>query len=435
MPNASFENPTIVMSGSAKLCTLVVTCVTQDGVTVTGQTVTIRKTDASGSVFDTQTYNGQPLSFTLPYGFDYYVSVSDTLAHHFNPTTVRGVMNAGTVNVILTYSDYSNINTFTDIQAALNNDLDLTAIVGEQVTLTRQNTDHTFDIVDYDTDEHVVTLLMHEVLPDYMVFEPAQALTYFPDGLEAGAYTFKHSNVNYYFTLTEDVPAGGQLRATVSAFTTYASQYDDVEIETGVVNTTAITGATLLGTTASGNLNNMDRVNNGSNNSGESGLWAWLNSDAAPNTTLSPRINKFSRPYATGTSGGWLYGIDPEALAVIADTVWDIQANNTYEAPASMGGIALKNSWYTITSKFGLARLGDVGLGGNVPWALYSQATATDRIKYTGTTKRGWWLAAPSVNNAYIEYYVNTSGASSSSYYYATNSYGVVPACKIKKSL
>ena len=44
-------------------------------------------------------------------------------------------------------------------------------------------------------------------------------------------------------------------------------------LETGTVSTTEISGATSLGTTASGNLNHMSRVNYGSNNYKESALF------------------------------------------------------------------------------------------------------------------------------------------------------------------
>ena len=46
--------------------TLTVTVLTQDNVTVTGQTVTVRADDASGEVYATAAYEGQPVSFSVP---------------------------------------------------------------------------------------------------------------------------------------------------------------------------------------------------------------------------------------------------------------------------------------------------------------------------------------------------------------------------------
>lgn len=414
-----------------KYSTLVVTCLTQDGVTVTGQTVTVRKTDASGDVYATAAYNDQPVSILIPVGFDYFVSVSDTLDHHFNPTTARGVVNASTINVTLTYSDLSNISTFGDIKAALNAGIDLSGLVGESVTATRQNKSLVFDVADYDAVDESVWLLLHDTMPNQMAFEPKQALAWFGEGLPAGSYYFTHSSKNYYFTLTKPIPEDGQLMATTSTFSTYVKQDASTALESGSVSETVIADATSLGTTATGNLNHMDRVSYGSNNAGESGLFTWLNSDAEPNTNL-PRLNKFSRPYSSGSDGGLMRGFDPDDLACLEDVTWNIQANNVYEAPASMGGIATKGQSYNITGKFGLAKLANVGISGSNPWDLYVGATNPDRVKYYNGSARHWWVFDPITNNAYLEYNVSSSGGSNANY--ADHSLGVVPACKIKKS-
>ena len=420
------------MAKYMKYSTLVVTCLTQDGVTVTGQTVTVRKTDASGDVYATAAYNGQPVSILIPVGFNYHVSVSDTLDHHFNPTTATGFVNVPTINVTLMYSDFSNIKTFRDVKAALNVDIDLTELVGEQVEATRQNKSLAFDVVDYDAQDNSVWLLLHDTMPNQMVFEPEQALAWFENGLAAGDYCFTHSSSVRFFTLTKPIPEGGQLKATGSAFSTYASQDASTAIESGSVTSTEIAGATSLGTTAEGDLNHMDRVQNGSNNAGESGLFAWLNSDAGPNENL-PRVNKFSRPYSSGSDGGFLNGFDAESLACLEDVTWQIQANNIYEAPAALGGIAVKGQTYSFHGKIGLAKLANIGLSDNNPWDLYVGATNTDRIKYYNGGTRGWWAFDV------IEYYSNRERVVSTSgeldFDPVIRSYGVVPACKIKKSI
>lgn len=104
----------------AKYSSIVVTCVTQDDVTVTGQTVTLRGGNAEGPVYDTRPYNGQPVTFEVPRDFRYFVEVSSTLSGHFAPTTAQGTATTATVAVTLTYSDTSHITTFADIKAAVN---------------------------------------------------------------------------------------------------------------------------------------------------------------------------------------------------------------------------------------------------------------------------------------------------------------------------
>ena len=104
----------------AKYSSIVVTCVTQDDVTVTGQTVTLRSGNAEGPVYDTRPYNGQPVTFEVPRDFRYFVEVSSTPSGHFAPTTAQGTATTATVAVTLTYSDTSHITTYADIKAAVN---------------------------------------------------------------------------------------------------------------------------------------------------------------------------------------------------------------------------------------------------------------------------------------------------------------------------
>lgn len=416
--------------------TLTVTASTQDGVTVTGQTVTVRAGDADGPVYGTAEYNGQPVSFRVPDGFAYYAEVTDNLAAHFRPTTVKGVINGANAAVTLLYNDFSTIQTAPDIQAALNADKDLTELVGQQITCQRGNDTLSWDVVDYDSTAKVVTLCMHDVLPDNIQFEPSQALMYCEDGLAAGSYTFKQGNVQCYFTLAQTIPAGGQLRATNSAFQTYESTTATAQIESGTVSTEAIEGATDLGQTGTGNLNHHDRVNYGSNNFGESGILQWLNSDSPANTAL-PRLTKFSRPYVP-TKAGFKAGLDADFLACIADTTWKCSANNAYECPASLGGIAQKGNPYTVTAKFALASkievFGEYGgvQDGSTVWDLYVDAEATDCIKYYNNTARSWWLRSPDWYTANRVRVVNTSGAGANFSAYLSS--GVAVVCKIAKS-
>lgn len=420
--------------------TLTVTALTRDNVDVTGQVVYVRQGDANGPIYASAAYEGQPVSFSLPSGFVYHVSITNNLAHHFAPTTAAGIVSNTNISHILYYEDLSNITSAQAIKDALNANDDLTGLVGESITCSWRGTTLTWDVADYDKLEGVITLLLHDTLPDQMQFEPQQALAYFEYGLPAGDYSFQNGNTTYYFTLTTAIPAGGQLRATTSAFYTYQSQSVTETLEVGTVSTTAISGATALGKCATSDgtypLNHMDRVNNGSNNFAESGLLEWLNSDTAENTPLA-RINKFSRPYIVNTPG-FLSGLDADFLAVLDNTDWKCSPNTTYEAPASMGGVAQVGHPYTVTKKFGFASEKEI-FGtytcldvGDAIFNLYEGAEAADRIKRYGTSARNWWLRTPDTNVS-GERYVRTNGAVNSDY--ANKTYGVVPACKISKSV
>ena len=259
------------------------------------------------------------------------------------------------------------------------------------------------------------------------------------NGLAVGSYSFIDGSSTYYFTLTTAIPSGGQLRATTSAFQTYASMEATATLETGTVSTTEISGATSLGTTANGNLNHMSRVNYGSNNYKESALFQWLNSTEAANTPM-PRITKFSRP-CTYSVPGFLGALDSSFVAAIDYTTWLCSTNNTYECPTSLGGTVAKSNTYTVTAKVGLASemeiFGSYGgtADGSTVFDLFNGATADDRKKYQpGTsTARYWWLRSPDWGNAYGERLVYSSGSAGNDVAY--HSYAVVPAVKISKTV
>jgi len=417
--------------------TLTVTAETQDGVTVTGQTVTVRATDASGAVYATAAYEGQPVSFSLPNGFAYYVSITSNLAGHFNPTTASGIVSGADVSVVLTYSDVQTIKTFEDIKAALQDDLDLTDLVGQEVTWTSVRGTESWIVDDYEGGTNpTVGLEFKDTLPTQMNFNPPQALLYLLTALPAGAYSFKqNASTTYYFELTQEAPIGAQIRATTAQFWVYESVDATTAAETGSVSTTAIAGATDLGTCGQGDVNHWARVNYGSNNFKQSWLFVYINSDCANGTQLRGTTG-FDRPMAA-PAAGFLNGVPASTLACIDNTVWKCSANNTYEAPASVGSDIVKQTTYTVTAKIGLlsekevfGSYGGTDAGDSV-LDLYKDATADDRKKYYNSSARYWWLRSPHRSTVYYERYVGTSGVANGDT--ATNSYGVVPACKISK--
>lgn len=430
---------TLAENATARYYTLIVTALTKDNVSVTGQVVTVREGSKDGPVYKTAAYEGQPVSISLPEGFHYYVTISDNLYRHFNPSWAQGIIAGADAAVTLYYSDLSHIQTAADIQSALDSGADLRGLVGMTITCAKGNGTLTWEVADVTDND--VTLLLYDTLPDQMQFDKPQALAWFESGLSAGNYKFKHSNTYYYFTLAQDIPAGGQLRATTSVFETYASPTSSEAVDTGTVSTTEISGATDLGTTESDSgtypLNHMDRVLNGSNNMVEGPLNAWLNGTMEGSTPI-PSLNKFARAYVVNFAG-FMADIDPDFLAVIANTTWKCATNTTYEAPAVVGGVCTKGQRYSYQAKFSLAsekeifgvQTGTSVEAGDAVFALYKNATNADRIKRYNNSARGWWLRSP-YSYAHRERHVYTSGAVN--YGYATNAYGVVPACKIVKS-
>ena len=114
--------------------TLTVTALTRDNVDVTGQVVYVRQGGADGPIYASAAYEGQPVSFSLPSGFVYHVSITNNLAHHFAPTTAAGIVSNTNISHILYYEDLSNITSAQAIKDALNANDDLTGQVGESIT-------------------------------------------------------------------------------------------------------------------------------------------------------------------------------------------------------------------------------------------------------------------------------------------------------------
>lgn len=125
-------------------------------------------------------------------------------------------------------------------------------------------------------------------------FDAPEAIYYAESQLAAGTYHFttdgydKWAAGTYQFTLTQAVPAGGQIvlngyyDAHQGAFTnakinTYASRTTTTPIESNVAIIAGSAG-TNLGTTGEGNVNHIQRISYGSNNYKESAMRQFLNS-------------------------------------------------------------------------------------------------------------------------------------------------------------
>lgn len=92
---------------------------TKDGVTVTGQTVYLYEgSDDKGYFIQAAPYNGQPVTFMVRKGMQYFIKISSNLVKHYSPSTATGFAENATT-VILTYEDVSDVTTFAAIQAVI----------------------------------------------------------------------------------------------------------------------------------------------------------------------------------------------------------------------------------------------------------------------------------------------------------------------------
>ena len=330
--------------------------------------------------------------------------------------------------------------------------------VRDQLTVAKGNEMLVFDVIGIDEDTptdaqftHSLTLGLHNCFAE-LQFDNKEAMFAFDDGLAAGTYHFTIGdqpgftgdvNKTVQFTLTSSVPSGGQLvvnngynatmiGATISVF---ASGTATTASET--VTMTEGSGGTDLGTlmvAVSGNLNSIYRGFLGSNNYAQSAMRQLINSDNAAGSVWTPQT-KFDRPpsWAANTAG-FLHGMDPDFVAVIGK----VNKRTALNTVSDGGGYV-----DTIEKVFLLSQTevyswlnNNVNEGGPYRYfSEFSDLTAAgggadaNRIKYRNGAAKYWWLRSPYTGNAHYVRYIHSSGALS--YFNATSSYGVAPACCI----
>ena len=329
-------------------------------------------------------------------------------------------------------------------------------------------------------------LQTHYCLPDGMEFSPKQAFLYAIDGLPAGTYNvtvastvYEREAGDYQFTLTQDLPAGGQLAGFFSAgkaasVQSFASQTAASPIETCEV--TSGSGGTNLGTfsvagvpvPASGTpeshqtvniggtdytyygLNSQQRVSYGNNRWLHSAIRQWLN--ASGDDWWQPQT-VFDRPPAYTAHKGYLTYLDPDLIAAMVPVKRDYALSYVCDGGTAANPVAdtcydkvflatWEEQYLKCDSSYG-AKAGYEGCG--EPWDYWKQAKGTSTSPAAGTTNpeyirlqlnnkaaAGSWLASCYRYSGYSAACVTSSGACGGSY--AMYALSPCPACAIGKS-
>ena len=330
--------------------------------------------------------------------------------------------------------------------------------IGDQLVCNKGDVKLVWDIIGIDHDvpadkqfTHSMTLQLHDCIAS-MQYDGTEALFYCETELAAGTYHFTllsgydttyGGGKTYQFTLTQPVPAGGQImfpwgyntQAASTKVSTYASRTATAAIES--VSVVEGTEGTSLGT-ADGNTANMNhthRIRYGSNNWVESAMRQWINSDKAAGSVWTPQT-KFDRPpFWAESTAGFLNGIDADFLEVIGETE-KVTCRNTV---TDGGGSDIT------TDKFFLLSRREVYAGNEVsgviegePYPYYSDysdlsvagtGNDTNRIKYRNGSPQWWWLRTPHSGNGNDVRIIKPAGSLNSHNAYYSN--GVAPACNI----
>lgn len=318
--------------------------------------------------------------------------------------------------------------------------------IGDQFTCGYGQSTLTWDVIGKNQDipndpkyTYSLTLRLHDQLPDPMQFDDPEAFYYCSSQLSAGNYYIKAGDSNREFTLTQSVPAGGQLvflNNSTSQVATYSSATSTTAIET--VSTSSGKSGTSLGTLQdhikSGNLNTYFRALYGNNNWQESGFRQWLNSNQTAGQWWTPK-NIWDRPptYAS-TLNGFLYDLDPEFVEVLGLT----NKVTTYCSTDGTGTYTTADLMFLLSRTEVYGGDAQSGYPEGQAYTFYSEGSSlsapgtgadTNRITYRGGTASKYWLRTPSSSSSHSVYRVNSGGSIDSGTAFYTH--GVVPACCI----
>lgn len=293
-----------------------------------------------------------------------------------------------------------------------------------------------------------------------LVFDAPEAFYYAENGLAAGSYYFTVKNqawyaadndVPYYFTLANDVPAGGQLVINMTynqslqnkTVSVYASKTATSASETVSLSSTAIAGATNLGEPdgQTANMNFMHRIVFGSNNYAQSNIRQWLNATGKVNTYYTPQT-KFDRPNGNligsdAAYAGFAHGLGDDFLNAVAVAVIPCRTNDVYEVDSLDGTTFAKSATYNLRDRFFLLSRPEIygswdssSLKDGELLDYYDGLTNAERIKYDSFgAARYAWLRSPYPSYGSIERIVHTDGSLHN--YGANSAGGAAVACII----
>lgn len=319
-----------------------------------------------------------------------------------------------------------------------------------------------------------MTLQWHFTLPFETTYNARSAFYVSgEDGLAAGTYNvtmgFSQGTVvngkTYQFTLTKELPAGGQLLGFFNAWDQNPEQWKVYNCEsataTSIAETVSVTEGsegtnlgTFLSNKPNGDLNCLQRCAYGSNRPDDSDVFQYLNSDAAKFGEVWKPRDKFDHipcaPFADGPLNdrqGFLNGFSDDFLSVIGGLRVDTCTNYVCD-----GGTSDEPNIVTCYPKFYLPSLEEMNIvcneasvngkegevwpynrlasGSNTRLPLWQ--TFPEMRSYAinaKTTPQNVFLRSPFRGNACSVFFVYSSGSLSSAY--ACSGLRVRPACDI----
>lgn len=297
-------------------------------------------------------------------------------------------------------------------------------------------------------------------------FDASEAFYYAAEGLSAGTYnitlgdnydTGYGGGATYQFTLTQAVPAGGQITldwpynktplqgAGVKTWASNAATTPIEAVTPSVGDDGTSLGTLLIAVQDASGLNSLHRIRYGSSKWSESAMRQHLNSNKVAGSVWTPQTVWDRAPSWVSSTAGFMHGLDPEFVKICADVDLLTALNTVCDTTSTEGNAG--TGYETTVDKFFLPSRPEV-FGGRdnasdkgTPWAFYklnsdvpggssNSGNDSNRIKLNASgSPYYWWLRSPYVGYGYHVRYINPAGSVGSSI--ANISSGVAPACVI----
>lgn len=333
--------------------------------------------------------------------------------------------------------------------------------IGDQFTCQRDGVDLVWDVIGIDHDTpadpqytHSLTLQLHDCFPTTMQYDASEAFYYASEGLEAGTYYFTidssyetakntYKDTGYQFTLSQDVPAGGQIgliwKQNANASTIKVSSFasaDSLSAQETVSIVSGTTGSfignlTALGDTAN-HLNFIARARYGNNNYALSNIRQWLNSKKTAGQVYEAKTDFDRSPEWADSQAGFMCGMDADFLAVVGET----RVVTAKPSPDGGGSDITNDKFFLISRNQAYCgnETAEVDEGSAYPYYSSLQNVGTgvgnSRIKYLGGSALPWVMRTPIVSGSFKINGIKADGTRHDDYW-AHNSRGIAPACNI----
>lgn len=295
--------------------------------------------------------------------------------------------------------------------------------IGDQLMANWNGTPRIWDIIGIDHDiptdtrfTHSLTIQAHEILRTGRISGP-EAMYNAVTELPSGTYIFTTNGVQYTFTSTQAVPAGGVIYIKTRneyaplTLTIYGADRTTVVEDDIVV-------ATTTGTDNLTPINDHVRMRYGSNLYEISAIRQWLNSEDA--SFVWQPLGLYDMPSSYETAG-FINLLDADLQAVIGAVDKQV-ARATYDG----GGQDTFSDKVFLLSRKEIFGDDEGVVTGEVVYPFWDGSSNADRIKGSPSY---WWLRSPYVGSTYATRFVYTSGALS--YHGACGAIGLSPACVI----